>query len=98
MVLIVPTNHPEVEAHMTRCRTELVASVKRALAKADLNDREITVTVLGRHIVLEGTIDEPYEADRAVEIAEKFAGKTFVCNRMLVRWAGHSPGEGWHRH
>ncbi|MDI7863981.1 BON domain-containing protein [Rhizobiaceae bacterium n13] len=98
MVLIVPPDHPEIEAHLTRCRTELVAAVKRALKKADLNDRGITVNVLGKYIVLEGTIDEPYEAQMAVEIAEKFAGTSFVCNRMLVRWAGPTPGEGWHRH
>lgn len=99
MILILPSSHPEVDARQPHCSASLAAAIRSALAFAeDIDATDISVTVLGSYVVLEGHVEEPCDLDRVICIAEAIAGKSFVKNRMLVRWAGHSPGDGWHRH
>jgi osmotically-inducible protein OsmY len=62
------------------------ASVESALSAArDLNVDEITVTVLGPYVVLEGVVQRKGDDDRAVEIAEDVVGKGYVKSRLLRR-------------
>ncbi len=62
------------------------ASVESALHAAhDLNVDEITVTVLGSFVVLEGFVHRKGDDDRAVEIAEDVLGKGYVKSRLLQR-------------
>jgi osmotically-inducible protein OsmY len=60
------------------------ASVQSALhAAQDLNVDEITVTIAGPYVVLEGIVHQKGDDDRAVAIAEEVVGKGYVRSRLL---------------
>lgn len=99
MVQIFPPLDPALETKMAHCDLSLAATIERALADcSDLDATNVSVTILGRFVVLEGKVEDPCDADRVVAIAEDVAGKPYVRNRLLVRWSGRLPGEGWHRY
>lgn len=60
------------------------ASVESALHAAhDLNVDQVTVTIVGSYVVLEGIVQREGDDDRAVEIAEEVVGKGHVKSRLL---------------
>jgi osmotically-inducible protein OsmY len=62
------------------------ASVESALSAApDLDSTEITVTILGSYVVLEGFVRARDDIARATDIAEDVVGKGQVQARMLRR-------------
>lgn len=99
MIQIFPYKDAIFDARQAHCRVNMIAAIERALAASEgLDASKITVTILGRFVVLDGQVEEPCDAERAIAVAAKIAGEQYVRNRLLVHWAGPSPGEGWHRH
>ena len=99
MVQIFPYKDAVFDARQSHCRVNMIAAIERALAECEgLDASKVQVTILGRFVVLDGQVEEQCVADRAVAVASEIAGTGYVCNRLLVRWAGLTRGEGWHRH
>ncbi|EJC69337.1 putative periplasmic or secreted lipoprotein [Rhizobium leguminosarum bv. viciae WSM1455] len=62
------------------------ASVESALhAAADIEAGEITVTISGSYVILEGFVRRRGDVERAVEIAEGVVGRGYVRARLLRR-------------
>lgn len=62
------------------------ASVESALHAADdLDAGEITVSMLGSHVILEGFVRRRGDVERAVAIAESVVGRGYVHGRLLRR-------------
>ncbi|MBA5805165.1 BON domain-containing protein [Rhizobium changzhiense] len=62
------------------------ASVESALhAAADFEAGEITVSVSGSYVILEGFVRRRGDVERAVEIAEGVVGRCYVRARLLRR-------------
>jgi osmotically-inducible protein OsmY len=54
-------------------------------AASDLDSTEITVTVLGPYVILEGFVRAREDLERATDIAEEVVGRGHVQARMLRR-------------
>ncbi|MBB4479156.1 BON domain-containing protein [Rhizobium etli] len=62
------------------------ASVESALHAAnDLDAGEITVSMLGSYVILEGFVRRHGDVERAVAIAESVVGQGYVHSRLLRR-------------
>ncbi|WEA62560.1 MULTISPECIES: BON domain-containing protein [Rhizobium] len=60
------------------------ASVESALhATGDIEAGEITVSISGAYVVLEGFVHRRGDVERAVEIAENIVGRGYVHSRLL---------------
>ncbi|CAN7165953.1 BON domain-containing protein [Rhizobium leguminosarum] len=62
------------------------ASVEGALhAAADIEAGELTVSISGSYIILEGFVRRRGDVERAVEIVEGVVGRGYVRSRLLRR-------------
>ncbi|MBY3210126.1 BON domain-containing protein [Rhizobium laguerreae] len=62
------------------------ASVESALqAAGDIEVAEITVSIAGSHVILEGFVRLGGDVERAIEIAESVVGRGYVRSRLLRR-------------
>ncbi|MBY5458135.1 BON domain-containing protein [Rhizobium leguminosarum] len=62
------------------------ASVESALhAAGDIEAGEITVSISGSYLILEGVVRRRSDVERAVEIAESVVGRGYVRSRLLRR-------------
>ncbi|MBY3039438.1 BON domain-containing protein [Rhizobium laguerreae] len=61
-------------------------SVESALhAAADVEAGEITVSISGSYVILEGFVRRRGDVERAIEIAEGVVGRGYVRGRLLRR-------------
>lgn len=62
------------------------ASVESALhAAADIEAGEITVSISGSYVILEGFVRRRGDVEQAIEIAESVVGRGYVHSRLLRR-------------
>ncbi|MBY2986696.1 BON domain-containing protein [Rhizobium leguminosarum] len=61
------------------------ASVESALQAADFEAGEITVSISGSYVILEGFVRRRGDVERAIEIAEGVVGRGYVRARLLRR-------------
>ncbi|WP_163877773.1 BON domain-containing protein [Rhizobium laguerreae] len=62
------------------------ASVESALqAAGDIEVAEITVSIAGSYVILEGFVRLGGDVERAIEIAESVVGRGYVRSRLLRR-------------
>ncbi|MBY5519745.1 BON domain-containing protein [Rhizobium leguminosarum] len=62
------------------------ASVESALhAAADIEAGEITVSISGSYVILEGFVRWRGDVERAIEIAESVVGRGYARGRLLRR-------------
>ena len=78
-----PNNHDGDSG--SNATAELEARVADALARAaDLDPTSISVTVVGSHVVLHGTVMYPEEVDIAEDIASRIPGVLTIDNRLTA--------------
>ncbi|MBY5338444.1 BON domain-containing protein [Rhizobium leguminosarum] len=79
------TNHEE-SGRQDHSDAATRASVKSALhAAGDIDVAEITVSIAGSYVILEGFVGGRGDVERAVEIAEGVVGRGYVRGRLLRR-------------
>ncbi|RKU04280.1 BON domain-containing protein [Burkholderia sp. Nafp2/4-1b] len=84
-----PSNKQEIKAAKNADRL-LARQVRRALSKSkDVSVSHITVRAKNGAVILQGSVPEQQQVDKATQIAQTVPGATAVTNALSIRPTGH---------